>query len=47
MLAQPDANACLAALAQVFPATALLTGADIPARNLQDTSYLPDRKSVV
>lgn len=41
MLAQPDANACLAALAQVFPPAALLTGADIPVRNRQDTSYLP------
>ncbi len=39
MPAQPDA--CLAALAQVLPPAALLTGADIPLRNLQDTSYLP------
>ncbi|MTH64174.1 FAD-binding oxidoreductase [Paracoccus shanxieyensis] len=34
-------DACLAALAAAFPPAALLQGADIPARNLQDTSYLP------
>lgn len=33
--------ACLDALADRFPPTALLVGADVPARNLQDTSYLP------
>ncbi|MGO4853563.1 FAD-binding oxidoreductase [Phaeovulum sp. W22_SRMD_FR3] len=35
------ADACLAALAAEFSPAALLTGADVPARNLQDTSYLP------
>ena len=39
MPAQPDA--CLAALAAAFPPAALLQGGAIPARNLQDTSYLP------
>lgn len=32
---------CLQALGRGFPTAALLTGPDIPARNLQDTSYLP------
>jgi FAD/FMN-containing dehydrogenase len=35
------ATACLDALAARFPPAALLTGDDVPARNQQDTSYLP------
>ena len=42
MPAQTDA--CLAALAREFSPAALLTGADIPARNRQDTSYLPSQE---
>ncbi|EJC81064.1 FAD/FMN-dependent dehydrogenase [Rhizobium leguminosarum bv. trifolii WSM2297] len=37
----PDPSACLATLAQALPSVALLVGPDIPARNRQDTSYLP------
>lgn len=44
MLTPTDATACLAALAKVFAPTALLTGGDIPARNRQDTSYLPPQE---
>ncbi|HRO13424.1 FAD-binding oxidoreductase [Amaricoccus sp.] len=35
------AEACLADLAAHLPPAALLTGADVPARNLQDASFLP------
>lgn len=37
-----DTASCLAELASVFPAASLLTGADLPARNRHDTSYLPE-----
>ncbi len=37
----PDTDACKAALAARFPGPAWLEGADIPARNTHDTSYLP------
>ncbi|SDI74103.1 FAD-binding oxidoreductase [Alloyangia pacifica] len=37
-----DTASCLAALAEGFPGAALLTGEDVPARNLHDTSFLPD-----
>lgn len=33
-------DACLTALRQRLPAAAVLSGTDIPARNLQDTSYI-------
>lgn len=36
-----DPMACLSALGRAFPAGVFLAGADVPARNLQDTSYLP------
>lgn len=36
-----NVSACLAALARSFPPAVLLTGANIPARNRHDTSYLP------
>ncbi|WP_019997360.1 FAD-binding oxidoreductase [Aureimonas ureilytica] len=36
-----EAQACLAALASAFSGSAFLPGAETPARNLQDTSYLP------
>lgn len=38
----PDTDACRAALASRFDRAAWLEGADIPARNTHDTSYLPD-----
>lgn len=34
-------DSCMAELRQQFPAAAVMTGDDIPQRNLQDTSYLP------
>lgn len=37
-----DTASCLAELAGVFPAAALLTGDAVPARNFHDTSFLPD-----
>lgn len=37
-----DIPACLAELATAFPGAALLAGDDVPARNLHDTSFLPD-----
>lgn len=37
----PDHDACRAALTQRFDASAWLDGPDVPARNRQDTSYLP------
>lgn len=37
-----DTASCLADLAVAFPGAALLSGADVPARNLHDTSFLPD-----
>ena len=33
-------EACLMALRQLLPANAVLSGTDIPSRNLQDTSYI-------
>ncbi|MEI4472445.1 FAD-binding oxidoreductase [Frigidibacter sp. MR17.24] len=38
---RPDPEGCLTALTEAFPGAALLAGDAIPARNLQDTSYLP------
>ena len=37
-----DTASCLAALAEAFPGAALFTGNAVPARNLHDTSFLPD-----
>lgn len=37
----PDPDACRAALASRFDRLAWLDGADVPARNMHDTSYLP------
>ncbi|MDO9638333.1 MAG: FAD-binding oxidoreductase [Pseudotabrizicola sp.] len=37
----PDPAGCLSALSAVFDKATLLAGADVPARNLHDTSYLP------
>ncbi len=34
-------DSCMAELRQQFPAAAVMTGDDIPQRNMQDTSYLP------
>lgn len=36
-----NADRCLAALHAHFPAAAVMTGDDVPQRNMQDTSYLP------
>lgn len=36
----PDVAACLAELARRFPGPAFLSGADIPARNTHDTSFI-------
>ncbi len=36
-----DTASCLADLARAFPGASLLTGANLPARNLHDTSFLP------
>ncbi|MFW2543087.1 FAD-binding oxidoreductase [Primorskyibacter sp. 2E107] len=37
-----DTAPCLADLVAAFPGAAFLSGADLPARNFHDTSFLPD-----
>ena len=37
-----DTASFLSRLAEAFPGPALLSGTDIPARNLHDTSFLAD-----
>jgi FAD/FMN-containing dehydrogenase len=41
MIAQARAGECIQALSAILDRNALLTGEDIPARNMADTSFLP------